>query len=140
MGRLRIWASPSTTTVPSTAATAAVRKRVAVPALPRWSGPAGSRRMPSPATTNSVAPGSSTRTPMARSASAISRVSSLFSAPVSRLVPRARPASRSARLVMLFDPGGDTRPRSASAGGTTVTAGIVRSKLIGRSPDRVDAS
>ena len=67
---------------------------------------------------------------MARRASAMSRVSSLFSAPVRWLVPRASPASSRARLVMLFDPGGATRPRSGPAGGTTVTARLSRSKVM----------
>ena len=41
IGRLRMCSSPSTITMPSQSATAAVRKRVAVPALPRNSGSAG---------------------------------------------------------------------------------------------------
>ncbi len=71
IGRLRMWASPSTTTVPSTVAQAAVRKRVAVPALPRNSGPAGARSPPLPVTTKPVSPGSSIPTPIARSAAAM---------------------------------------------------------------------
>ena len=56
------------------------------------------------------ASGSSMPTPIWISALAISAVSLLFSAPVSRLVPFASAASSSARLVIDFEPGGVTRP------------------------------
>ena len=45
-------------------------------------------------------------------------VSSLFNAPDSWLVPLAKAASKSARLVMDFDPGGATRPTRGLPGGT----------------------
>jgi hypothetical protein len=47
----------------------------------------------------------STVTPRAFNAAAMYRVSSLCSAPTSRLEPLASAAAISARLVMLFDPG-----------------------------------
>jgi hypothetical protein len=140
MGRFRMCASPSTTTVPSTVATAAVRKRVAVPALPRKSGFCGAARRPVPVTTKLVASGSSTVTPMSRRAAAISTVSLLFSAPVSRLVPDARAATKRARLVMDFEPGGLTRPVSGRPGGTMVRASGSGSSMmpavLGESGDR----
>ena len=49
--------------------------------------------------------------------SIITRVSSLSSAPVSVEVPSASAAQTSARFVMLFDPGGRTRPRIGSGDG-----------------------
>ena len=91
--------------MPSTSAAAAVRKRVAVPALPRNSGAAGRRQGPALVTTKLVSSGSSSVTPICRSAAAISVVSLLLSAPVSRLVPLASAASSSARLVIDFDAG-----------------------------------
>ncbi|QKF49090.1 hypothetical protein FX982_00001 [Pseudomonas graminis] len=48
------------------------------------------------------------------------RVSSLFNAPRKWLVPLARAARSSARLVMDFEPGGDTWPVSGTPGGMTV--------------------
>ena len=73
-----------------------------------------------PVTTKLVSSGSSTVTPMARRAAAISLVSSLFSAPVRRLVPLASAASSSARLVIDFEPGGITRPVSGRPGALIV--------------------
>jgi hypothetical protein len=48
------------------------------------------------------------------------RVSSLFSAPRRWLVPLANAASSKARLVIDFDPGGDTCPVKGMPGGITV--------------------
>mmetsp|Transcript_50623 Transcript_50623/g.151357 ORF Transcript_50623/g.151357 Transcript_50623/m.151357 type:complete len:212 (-) Transcript_50623:12-647(-) len=123
IGRLRMCSSPSTITVPGARAVAAVRKRVAVPALPRKSGAAGVDRVPVPVTRKLVASGSSTVTPMARKASAIRAVSSLFSAPVRCERPLDKAASSSTRLVTDFEPGGATLPRSGHPGGTTARAG-----------------
>ncbi|MNL38691.1 hypothetical protein D3C87_1609220 [compost metagenome] len=122
MGRRRISSSPSTITSPSTVATAAVRKRVAVPALPRNSGASGRCKRPVLVTTKLVASGSSTVTPICRKAAAMSTVSLLLSAPVSRLVPLASAASSRARLVMDLLPGGETRPTSGRLGGTMARA------------------
>jgi hypothetical protein len=71
MGRFCICASPVMTTGPSASTQAAVRKRVAVPALPRNSGVAGARSRPVPVTMKVVASGSSTATPIWRRASAM---------------------------------------------------------------------
>ena len=117
IGRTRISSSPSTITVPATVATAAVRKRVAVPALPRNRGASGASSLPVLVTTKLVASGSSTTTPIWRRAAAISTVSLLLSAPDKWLVPWAKAASSKARLVMDFEPGGDTRPVSLWEGG-----------------------
>jgi hypothetical protein len=64
---------------------------------------------------------------MALRARDILAVSSLFSAPVSRLLAgpaaeRARAARRRARLVMDFEPGGLAFPRSGRDGGVMRTA------------------
>ncbi|MNZ89328.1 hypothetical protein D3C78_1082460 [compost metagenome] len=71
IGRLRMCSSPSMMTAPSTSAAAAVRNRVAVPALPRKSGFSGCCKTPVPSTTKVVASGSVTLTPISRRASAI---------------------------------------------------------------------
>ena len=86
------------------------------------SGGAGSRRC---VTMKLVASGSSTTTPIWRSAAAISDVSLLLSAPVSRLVPFASAASSSARLVIDFEPGGVTRPTSGWSGGVRTRAAVM---------------
>ncbi|MNP12701.1 hypothetical protein D3C76_1049480 [compost metagenome] len=94
---------------------------MAVPALPRNSAWPGTCSLPWPVTTNVVSSGSSMVTPINRSALDMCRVSSLFSAPVRRLVPVASAASSKARLVMDLEPGGVTFPRKASACAITVT-------------------
>ena len=123
IGRLRIASSPSMVTIPLQSAAAAVRKRVAVPALPRNSGPPGALRNPALVTTKLVSFGSSTNTPICRSAAAIRVVSLDLSAPVRRLVPRARAASSNARLVIDLLPGGVTRPMSGCMGGVMASGG-----------------
>ncbi len=108
IGRLRIASSPSTTTMPSTSAAAAVRKRVAVPALPSISGRSGAARKPALGDDE------------ARVVRLLDRDAHLpqgrghqlgildLSAPVRRLVPFASAASSSARLVIDLLPGGVT--------------------------------
>ena len=91
-----------------------------MPALPRKSGASGASKVPVLVTTKLVASGSSTTTPIWRSAAAISTVSLLLSAPDSWLVPLAKAASSSARLVMDLEPGGDTRPISLWVGGVII--------------------
>src|ERR1700743_2019053 len=59
-------------------------------------------------------------TPICIRAFAISSVSRLFSAPVARLVPVARPASSSARFVIDLLPGGFARPTSGLSTGMMV--------------------
>jgi hypothetical protein len=95
---------------------------VAVPALPRNSGAAGTPSLPLAVTTKLVASGSATPTPIAVSASAMRAVSSLFSAPVRRLVPFASAASSRARLVIDFEPGRASRPLSGWEIGVSLTA------------------
>ncbi len=87
---------------------AAVRKRVAVPALPRKSGPAGELRR-----TAGDDEGGGIRL-LHRHPHSPARASATYSAcrrssahRSSRLVPLARPASSSARLVIDFEPGRD---------------------------------
>ncbi len=134
IGRLRMWASPSTTTVPIDGGDRGGEEARGGAGVAEEERRPGRPEAAVAGDDETVSPGSSTAPPWRRRASAISRVSSLFSAPVRRLVPRARPASNSARLVMLFDPGGDTRPRRGPVGGTIVTAGLRRSKLMVGSP------
>ncbi len=122
MGRLRITSSPSTVTVPSQSATAAVRKRVAVPALPKNSGSSCAFRARALVTTKLVSSGSSTNT-ICWSAAAIRDVSLDLRVPVRRLVPRARAASSNARLVIDLLPGGVTRPMSRCVGGVMASEG-----------------
>ncbi len=105
IGRFCMWASPVSTVVPLILAAAAVRKRTAVPALPRNRGSADGVRTPVLSTWKSVSPVSVTVTPSCPRARAIYFVSSLFSAPLMRLTPRARAAISSTRLVMDFEPG-----------------------------------
>ena len=70
MGRLRMAGEPSTTYVPCPSATAAVRKRAAVPALPICSVASAVGKRPSTPSTVNVRAASSacTRTPSAVSA------------------------------------------------------------------------
>jgi hypothetical protein len=90
----------------------AVRKRIEVPLLARdnSASPAGIRP-PQPTTVSSV-PSASARTsiPSRCNAPIITRVSSLSSAPCKYEVPPAKAAQISARLVILFDPGGRMVP------------------------------
>ena len=107
IGRFAMASSPTSVTSPSTSAATAARNRTVVPLLPTKSGPSGacSRARP-PCTIERVAgPASSMSMPMRVSAARMCRVSSLSSAPVSRVSPSASAASTRARLVMLFDPG-----------------------------------
>jgi hypothetical protein len=53
-------------------------------------------------------------------------VSSLFSAPSIWLVPFASAAINKARLVIDFDPGGATEPRSGRRGGKIVRAMVIQ--------------
>ncbi|MNY10833.1 hypothetical protein D3C86_1438320 [compost metagenome] len=85
--------------------------------------------MPWLVTTNVVSSGSSMVTPISRNALDMCRVSSLFNAPVRRLVPRASAASSKARLVMDLEPGGVTFPRKAPWGTITVTVFCVLNGL-----------
>src|SRR6185312_6870903 len=80
--------------------------------------------------------GSSIVTPICRSAAAMSAVSLLLSAPVRWLVPRARPASSSARLVIDLLPGGVTRPTSGWPGGV-ISMRSVMSRQFARRPGKV---
>ena len=69
----------------------------------------------------------STLTPSRRSASIITRVSSLSSTPVNSDSPTARAAQTSARLVMLFEPGGRIVARSGPVGRiSTVSRFVMR--------------
>ena len=70
IGRLRMAGEPSTTKVPCPRATAAVRKRAAVPALPMSSVASAAGKRPSTPSTTKVRAASSavTRTPSASSA------------------------------------------------------------------------
>src|SRR5690242_4283320 len=80
--------------------------------------------------------GSSIVTPICRSAAAMSAVSLLLSAPVRRLVPRAKAASSSARLVIDLLPGGVTRPTRAWPGGM-ISIRSVMGRQFARRPAKV---
>ncbi len=77
----------------------------------------------------------STSMPSRPSPSIITRVSSLSSAPVSVETPSANAAQTRARFVMLFDPGGRTRPRIGPATGLISSGSVMRRR--GRFSDRV---
>ena len=103
-------ASPSIRTAPAVSVAAAVRKRTEVPEFPSQSVSAGAVKRPEvPRTCHSAGLEVSITHPRALNASHMTRVSSLSRPPRSRLSPLARAATRSARFVMLFEPGTLTR-------------------------------
>ena len=101
---------PSIRNRPCAVAVKAVQKRITVPALPQNRSASSTGSRPRQPVTSATQPVSSTVTgiPRARRASNINRVSSAIKTPVSRLCPSANAAAISARLVMLFEPGGVT--------------------------------
>ena len=118
IGRSRIRSMPSSVYVPSPRQHAAVRKRIAVPALPRCSSAClAEMRPPRPCTVTRVAVSSmSSSKPSVWSASSIRRVSSANSTPSSVVAPSASAAISSARLVRLFEPGGASVRSNGLAG------------------------
>jgi hypothetical protein len=103
MGRSLALGSPSKRTSPSASTAAGGTNRITVPARPQSTSACPVSPACGPMTTWS--PPSSTGTPSARSASIISLLSRLRSAPVSVPPPSASAASNSARLVIDFEPG-----------------------------------
>src|SRR3569832_925066 len=133
IGRSCIRATPLSSNSPSMSASAAVRGRIAVPALPRkrraWDAGA---RPPSPVT-STVELVCRMPQPKARSASSITRVSSESSRSRTIVVPLDKAASSSTRLEMLLEPGSTTQPAALSNGGMSrksveYTSGLAASR------------
>jgi len=114
IGRLRAYGSPSKKTSPEASAATGGTNRMTVPARPT-SSRAGPRS--SPGTTRQSASTSSTVTPSARSAPAMSSVSRLRRGRRTSDSPSASAPRISARLVIDFEPGSAT---IASAGPAAV--------------------
>ena len=105
IGRLRSGSSPSMTTVPLASSATAARKRSVVPDSPAFStGPPATGR-PEVPVTFVMPPTSSMRAPRALRPEVIAAVSSLSSTRLRALVPSARAAITSRRLVRLLEDG-----------------------------------
>mmetsp|Transcript_17395 Transcript_17395/g.29839 ORF Transcript_17395/g.29839 Transcript_17395/m.29839 type:complete len:200 (+) Transcript_17395:1242-1841(+) len=122
IGRSRMRATPSNTNRPRpAAATAAVRGRMAVPALPRdSSAPVDGKRPPHPTTTISpCSQRSSSLMPRVLSALTMYRMSSESSRFLTNVVPSERAASSRMRLDRDLEPGNLTVPEMTLMGRST---------------------
>lgn len=124
MGRSRMRGTPSSRYVPATPDNAAVRNRMVVPlfAQKRSADDLGNR--PPPPVSSIDARSKSTRasSPSVRSASTMTRVSSLSRAPRRCERPCAKAAQISARFVILFEPGGRIEAERGPRGVTARTS------------------
>ena len=133
IGRCRIRAVPSSRYVPCPSPQTAARNRIVVPLAAQSIVAAGAGIAPAVPSSRITPAGQSawSETPSAASPAAITRVSWLSSTPVSRLGPRASAAQTSARLVMLFEPGGRALPLTGPA-----TTGIGRGSVMASLPEQ----
>ena len=131
IGRRDRLASPVSVTAMSWLATSPDRSRALVPLLPMSSGARGdiSPPVPRPWTTQS-APSRSMATPIARSAAAVARTSSLSSRPEIRVSPSALAPSISARWLIDLSPGTAIVPRSGPPGVKVREGPFMRSRAL----------
>ena len=122
IGRRRRGSSPSRTTVPFASSATAARKRSVVPESPAFTFVPPATGRPEVPVTSVSPPTSSIRAPRIRSPEVIASVSSLSSRRLSTLLPSAKAAMTSRRLVKLLDDGTSSLPPTGPAGTSSRTA------------------